>query len=40
MREFCGNQLCSGVRRRANVQRMPLGKLLNFLSTLSQLDGS
>jgi hypothetical protein len=37
VREFCGSQLCSVVLRRANVQRAPLGKLLNLQVTSSQL---
>jgi hypothetical protein len=36
LREICGNQLCSVVLRRANVQRAPLGKLLNLRITSSR----
>jgi hypothetical protein len=35
LREICGSQLCSVVLRRANVQRAPLGKLLNLQISLS-----
>jgi hypothetical protein len=37
---YSESQLCSVVLRRANVQRAPLGKLLNLQVTLSQLTRS
>jgi hypothetical protein len=40
LREFCGSQLRSLVLRRADGQRVPLGKLLNSLIASSQPDGS